>query len=128
MAESPSSGARNQLLDSPSAFLPSIAFMEGSPTVDEDDDEHGYKHGYKHGAVQLRDRVRIPVLPALGDKERAMSEFWVKANIATNETTNVTATVLANDPQNEWTTASGRRRWPAGQWLPEILVFGFSTS
>jgi len=69
MAVSPSSGARNQLLNRPSAFLPFIAFMEGSPAVEEDDDEHGYKHVCKHGAGQLRDRVRIPVLPALGYKE-----------------------------------------------------------
>ena len=69
MAESPSSGARNQLLNGSSAFLPFIAFMEGSPAVEEDDDEHGYEHGYKHGVVQLRDRVRITVLPALGYEE-----------------------------------------------------------
>ena len=69
MAESSPPSSRYQLLDGSSAFLPFIAFMEGSPTVDEEDEEYGYKHRYKHGAVQLRDRVRISVLPALGYEE-----------------------------------------------------------
>ncbi len=42
--------------------------------------------------------------------KRAVSELVVTANITMPETTNDIATVLANDTQNEWTTASPRRR------------------
>jgi hypothetical protein len=51
-----------------------------------------------------------------------------RADIAQNKRKSVIPNVLANDPQNDWTTASRSKRWSIGQYFRQSLVFGFSIS